>query len=429
MIMTQSLLEEIKGFILRNELTHIGDLANEQELGVRSALRRIVPLTVSSLVELAERVGGREVVWGMAREASKANLLSNPRQMLQHDATVDANRGVNLIKSLLEDRYQGAVRSIAVASGIQVTSVADLINVVVPVALGMLGEQVAEHNWDAEGLSQWLQSQREQHPAQPVAAAPVVAAIPSLEMPRSPAASVVQTADNSSRWLWAALVIAAAVIGYLIGYKPGAVEAPGSAALAGVEGLATPANAGRREDDNKVNASATVSGHYDQASGNYIYDTGLPLVLKLSNGTKQIVGANSTENKLYQFLSDPNMQVDSVNRTKGWIGFDRVYFDPYKTTLTGESLVQLQNVAEILKVFPKAKIKIGGYTDTRGDAVKNLKLSEDRAKMAMATLINLGIATERIEAKGYGDKHGIASNDTEDGRALNRRISLRVTSK
>jgi outer membrane protein OmpA-like peptidoglycan-associated protein len=220
--------------------------------------------------------------------------------------------------------------------------------------------------------------------------------------------------------------VCASVIGYLVGYKPGAVEAPRSAALAGVDGFTVPATAGNK---GAADAPAAVNGHYDQTSGNYIYDTGLPLVLKLSNGSKQIVGANSTENKLYQFLADADNQVDSVNRTKGWISFDRVYFEPNKTTLTAESLVQLQNVAEILKTFPTAKIKIGGYTDTRGDAFKNLKLSEERAKAAMATLINMGIETARVEAKGYGDKHGIASNDTEDGRALNRRISLRVTRK
>ncbi|WP_179197677.1 OmpA family protein [Hymenobacter crusticola] len=425
--MTQSLLEEIKSFILRNALTQTGDLAREEELGIRSALRRIVPLTVNSLIELAERVGGRDVVWGMAREASKAAVLSSPQQMLRHEAAVDANRGVNLIKSLLEDRYQGAVRSIAVAAGIQTTSVADLLNIVVPVALGMLGEQVTEHGWDAEELSLWLQSQREHHPAQPVAATPLLASIPHIEMARP--ATVAQTVDKTSRWLWVALVVAAALIGYLVGYKPGAVEAPSSAALTGVDGFATPANATNKKSATETNTAATVNGHYDQASDSYIYDTGLPTVLKLNNGTKQLVGANSTESKLYQFLADANTQVDSVNRTKGWISFDRVYFEPNKTTLTAESLVQLQNVADILKNFPTAKVKIGGYTDTRGDAFKNLKLSEDRAKAAMATLINMGIATARIEAKGYGDKHGIASNDTEDGRALNRRISLRVTRK
>ncbi|HEX8349648.1 MAG TPA: OmpA family protein [Hymenobacter sp.] len=428
--MTQSLLEEVKGFLLRNELTQLGDLAIEQELNIRSALRRIIPLTVSSLIELADRVGGQDVVWGMAWEANKSGVLSNPRKVLQHEADSEANRGVNLVKTLLEDRYQGAVRSIAVASGVQLTSVAELINFVVPVTLGMIGEQVAEHGWDAEALSQWLQSQREQHPAQPLAAAPM-ATIPSLESPRTTGTTLLQQPlESTSRWLWVALVVAASVIGYLVGYKPQAVEAPRSAALAGVDGFAVPANAGNKGVMGEATAAAApVSGHYDQVSGNYIYDTGLPLVLKLANGSKQIVGVNSTENKLYQFLSDENMQVDSVNRTKGWISFDRVYFEPNKTTLTAESLVQLQNVAEILKTFPNAKVKIGGYTDTRGDAFWNLKLSEERAKAAMATLINMGIETTRVDTKGYGDKHSIASNDTEDGRALNRRISLRVLRK
>jgi outer membrane protein OmpA-like peptidoglycan-associated protein len=172
-----------------------------------------------------------------------------------------------------------------------------------------------------------------------------------------------------------------------------------------------------------------AQGRYDEATGNFIYDTGLPKLIKLRNGTRQMVGANSTENRLFQFLANDAVQVDSVNRTKGWISFDRVYFAPSSATLTPESQLQLRNVAAILKNFPRTKVRIGGYTDNSGSFASNMKMSEERANAAMAVLVDLGIDATRITMKGYGQKIPIASNDTEDGRALNRRISLRVTSK
>jgi OOP family OmpA-OmpF porin len=155
----------------------------------------------------------------------------------------------------------------------------------------------------------------------------------------------------------------------------------------------------------------------------------VPVVLKLKDGVRQIIGANSTESKLYQFLIDPAKEIDEVDPTKGWIGFDRIYFDTNKATLTNESLWQLSNVASILKRFPAAKIKIGGYTDASGNAFNNLKLSTERAKAAKDALVSLGVPADRLTAAGYGVVDNIASNDTEEGRALNRRVSLQVTQK
>jgi K(+)-stimulated pyrophosphate-energized sodium pump len=64
-----------------------------------------------------------------------------------------------------------------------------------------------------------------------------------------------------------------------------------------------------------------------------------------------------------------------------------------------------------------------------GDPAANLKLSGDRAKSVMNEIVKMGIATERLEAEGYGEQFPVASNDTEEGKASNRRIAVRVTKK
>jgi outer membrane protein OmpA-like peptidoglycan-associated protein len=74
-------------------------------------------------------------------------------------------------------------------------------------------------------------------------------------------------------------------------------------------------------------------------------------------------------------------------------------------------------------------IKIGGYTDNTGDAAANQTLSEARAKNVMDALAAKGVDASRMESEGYGDQHPVADNSTEEGRAQNRRIALRVTQK
>ncbi len=186
---------------------------------------------------------------------------------------------------------------------------------------------------------------------------------------------------------------------------------------------------GETHDDATVMANPASLGKLDSATGNFIYNVGEITKLKLPDSTFITAGENSTEAKLIKFLSDASLSVDTVNKTNGWISCDRLYFETGKSTLTPESQNQLKNIAAILKAFPVAMVKIGGYTDSTGSAETNKKLSEDRANAASASLVSLGTGTERLKAEGYGPEHPIASNATPEGRALNRRIDLRVTKK
>ena len=112
-----------------------------------------------------------------------------------------------------------------------------------------------------------------------------------------------------------------------------------------------------------------------------------------------------------------------------WFDFDRLLFQTGSSKLKPESQEQLENVAAILKAYPKVKVKIGGYTDNTGDSVANLKLSTERAESVRKSLEELGVEASRLSSEGYGEEHPVASNDSEEGRAKNRRISLRVTEK
>ena len=130
------------------------------------------------------------------------------------------------------------------------------------------------------------------------------------------------------------------------------------------------------------------------------------------------------ESSLVDFIKSDK----AVDKTT-WFDFDNLTFETGKAVLKPESQNQLKNIAEILKAYPKVALKLGGYTDNTGDANANLKLSGDRAKTVESELVKLGVEDARLEAEGYGQEHPIADNATEEGRAANRRISVRVTAK
>ena len=224
--------------------------------------------------------------------------------------------------------------------------------------------------------------------------------------------------------------------------RPGASTAPAaSSSAAAATPAAAPAAASRSpyrtDGDRSLPRRITppvqdfiVPGRYDAKSRNYVYDTGAPTTLRLPGGASIAgVGVNSTESLLHRFLADPAKRVDTVDLSRGWYNFDRVFFETGKATLTSESMSQLRNVVTLLRAYPTARIKIGGYTDSTGTYMVNKMLSEARARTAWASLVEMGISPTRLDARGYGPRYGIAPNTTEKGRAMNRRLSVKVLVK
>jgi OOP family OmpA-OmpF porin len=144
---------------------------------------------------------------------------------------------------------------------------------------------------------------------------------------------------------------------------------------------------------------------------------------KLPDGTVLNIPSLGIENRLLDFIEDRSRAVDKTT----WFDFDRLTFDTGKATLQDSSTEQLQNIAAILKAYPKVKVKIGGYTDNTGNKEANLRLAQDRATHVMQELVQRGVDASRLA--GYGEEHAVGDNSTFEGRQKNRRIALRVTAK
>ena len=103
-----------------------------------------------------------------------------------------------------------------------------------------------------------------------------------------------------------------------------------------------------------------------------------------------------------------------------------INFDFDKANIKPEFEPVLDEGVDILKANPNVKIVIGGHTDSTGDEAYNQKLSERRAQSVLEYFAGKGIAKSRMQAVGYGETKPIADNKTREGRALNRRVEIKV---
>jgi outer membrane protein OmpA-like peptidoglycan-associated protein len=103
-----------------------------------------------------------------------------------------------------------------------------------------------------------------------------------------------------------------------------------------------------------------------------------------------------------------------------------ILFDTGKSSIKEQSQGVLNDIIAILKDYSRAEFAIQGHTDWVGSEASNMKLSDARAHSVMDYLVQNGIASSRLTAKGYGESNPIASNDTRAGRANNRRVEINL---
>jgi len=135
------------------------------------------------------------------------------------------------------------------------------------------------------------------------------------------------------------------------------------------------------------------------------------------------------EDQMITFLKSDgykNAANDDALKNK-WYDFDHVNFTiGSSNTLEAGSEGQLQNLVAILKAYPDAKIKIGGYTDKTGDEANNKKLSAERANFIKDWLGKQGVGTQVIAADGYGSEFAkVDASASNEERAVDRKMSVR----
>lgn len=106
-----------------------------------------------------------------------------------------------------------------------------------------------------------------------------------------------------------------------------------------------------------------------------------------------------------------------------------IYFDFDKTTLKNESFVELDKVVDFLKQNQSVEIEISGHTDNKGSDDYNATLSQGRSEAVVSYIVSQGVDSYRLTAHGYGESKPIDTNDSDEGRANNRRVEFTVMKK
>ena len=131
---------------------------------------------------------------------------------------------------------------------------------------------------------------------------------------------------------------------------------------------------------------------------------------------------------MFKHLAKLDIEMKPIELNKSY-RINDIYFPFNSFDLTKESKVVLDQLLDFLNENITICIEVQGYTDNIGNDASNLKLSENRAQSVYNYLIEQGIAATRLTYKGFGKSMPVAGNDTEDGRAKNRRTVFVITRK
>ena len=109
---------------------------------------------------------------------------------------------------------------------------------------------------------------------------------------------------------------------------------------------------------------------------------------------------------------------------------ETIQFDPSSSRISDDSHGLLDEIAAVIAKHPEiTRIRVEGHTDNTGDAPHNLNLSKKRAAAVVKYLVEKGIEASRLVPEGFGQTKPIAGNDTDEGRAQNRRVAFVIVAR
>ena len=195
------------------------------------------------------------------------------------------------------------------------------------------------------------------------------------------------------------------------------VDAAGNAVDTAGKAISTTVDAAGNTISNIAGGIVDASGNVVNAFGEVIgsfFDWSLP------NGTKLSIPEGGFENDLLDYIKEGKFEAGK------YYALDRLYFNTGSSSLSDDSVNQIENIASIMKAYPEVKILLRGHTDNTGSVNGNNVLSGKRAAAVKVKLVEKGIEASRLETKGMGSVEPIADNATPEGRSKNRRIDASI---
>jgi len=412
--MTTSLIDSVKNLATPDLVSKIASSLGEPMQGASSALTGgMSSMLLGVLGKTADPSAMRSVFNLVTDPANDGRILDNPAALVGAPEGAMSSVGGQFLSNVLGARGTAVNDVLARMSGLRVGSISSLMRLAAPLVLGVLGKRARDGGLNAASFTRLFEDEREsiENAAPPGVAdalglaEPAAAASyepePVYEEARVEQPSRVYAPEEQTtglRWMWPALVALAAIALFL----------------------------GTRAKHRAPVPVADTTTARSRAAGGEVAELSSGIVqLRLPNDNVLSVPASSAEAKLVAFLNDSTRATDDTS----WIVLDRVHFASNSANIDPDAEAQAKNISDILRAYPHAVAKIGGYTDSTGSDAANLRLSRSRAESARAAVEHNGLAATRVTADGFGSKDPVASNSTDDGKAQNRRVALLVISK
>ena len=401
--MSIDLMGLAKSALSSDVLDKLGSNLGESPDNTHKALQAGIPAVLAAMLGKLSGGGGISSLLSLFTSGSfDSGMLGNLGSLLGGGGAANLmSSGKGILQSLLGDKAGAVANMIGSHSGVSSASATSLLSLAGPLVMSAIAKASGPNGPTASSLTELLHSQKDAITHALPAGMGNLVGMPSVHVPHA-AAAVAETGSSIGKWLWPV------VLGLLI--------------LAGIYYFM---NRGAEPVKEAAAVATTATNSVTDAAKSALGALGEFFGRKLPNGVELNIPKMGIENRVVDFIEDAGKPADKTT----WFDFDRLLFDTGKATLQASSQEQLGNIANILKAYPKVKIKLGGYTDNTGDKASNMKLSGERANNVMAELTKLGVEPGRVTAEGYGDDHPVADNATEEGRAKNRRISLRIAEK
>lgn len=409
--MSFNLMETVKNYFTDEFTNRASSTLGESSSGIVKAISAIIPTSLAGiLMKATSGNDGANSVLDMAKNAFTSNAGS--------PGLASPGNGSNMLSSLFGEKTSGISSAVSQFAGIKDSSASSLMSMGLPAIMGILGKHADQNNLSASGLAGFLSSQKDHilH-AMPAGLGSITgllglgslgATTTNIKQDLKDKVDAITDKPSGNKWLLPLIIILAAIA--LLWYfsrscgetKPStaAINTDTSAAMTGADTSTMPA--------------ATATGPES-------------IKVQLPNGKELDAFKGGIEDELVTFLKTDWKSLSADSLKNRWFNFDNLNFNSGTAVLVPESEKQLDNIAEILKAFPDAKIKIGGYTDVTGNAAANKKLSQDRADAAKNGLDKRGVASQVTGAEGYGSqfaKYPATASDAE--KATDRHVSVSV---
>ncbi len=440
--MSINLIDLIKGQLGPETVSQTATQLGESESGISKAISALLPAVIGGFANN----NTQSELFSTVKEAASSGVLSSLLGNL--------NGGDSIISKILSlifgdgDKLAAITNSVSSFAGIKNESTNSLLNLVTGATAGTLGKYATDNNLDVSsfgnllgeqkgilssilpagfsfaslGLGNWFGTADAEainvvpeplqtpivdvNPVTPITEEPVVTETPKIDVTRSGTTHEIVSHNDSggSIWKWLLPLLLLLLLGWFFWKQCNKKAEPAPVA---------------------TTDSTTVIVDSTNTAGNTVAVTKETTVVTLPSGKTLQAYKGGIEDQIVTFLkSDDYKNATEAQLKDKWFNFDNLNFEFGKAVLTPESQVQLDNLKLILAEFPDAKIKVGAYTDKKGDEAVNLKLSGERANVVKSAVNSSQI----IEANGYGSKFAkVPTEATDKERESDRKTAVRFT--